>query len=275
MMIKSNVMIIDNLTTPKACVTHTTRAVMSRPPGRDRRRSSSDSAPNLHPDVFLRPSSYSTRETPPPLLAESFVNIEPTTATQTNAPPTLANKMSTWFSNMMPSNAEQPRAGPSREFDVAAPPSPSKRGIAGNLLAAAKQRAAGGMRYLLDSEAKPEDSREVIWLLGQRFEYEEDALGGGGGGGDDAASVMSVQTTVPTKRRIGKKSSPTPTPSGGNRQQQPAGGLSRLRDRRRDSSYSQTSTTSSDAASVDRSRGWPDGCEFHTLITGCYGMLIT
>ncbi|GHJ89389.1 hypothetical protein NliqN6_5791 [Naganishia liquefaciens] len=75
----------------------------------------------------------------------------------------LGTRMSNWWTSLV---AVEPNGEPRRARRQGEPPS---RG----LLAQARQKAVGGVRYLLDAEAQPETSEDV-WVRGvvHRFEYE-------------------------------------------------------------------------------------------------------
>lgn len=76
----------------------------------------------------------------------------------------LGTRMSNWWSSLV---ADAPR----EESRWARRHAEAGRG----LLAAARQRAVGGVRYLLDGEAQPE-SREDVWVRGVVHRFEGEAV---------------------------------------------------------------------------------------------------
>ena len=79
---------------------------------------------------------------------------------------TLPSRMSTWFSQLLPSSSAQ--AGPPTSGSSDAPPSPARKppSAASTFFNAARQKAVDGVRHLLDSEAMPDKCQDTIWLMG-------------------------------------------------------------------------------------------------------------
>ncbi len=106
----------------------------------------------------------------------------------------LSSRMSNWFTNMLPNTSQSwsnvpSGPGNSNRSDTSRSPFISSTGssipsqssssspgrklpqVATNLLAAAKQKATGGMRYLIDSEAQPDGCEDPIWVMGVAHAY--------------------------------------------------------------------------------------------------------
>ncbi len=152
----------------------------------------------------------------------------------------LPQRMSAWFGHILPTGAQaqaqlQPQPGDSSSFAahrLSGPPSltdrdrasfasspsrqrdpqgvtasPSRKipgaGAATQFLAAARQKAVGGVRYLLDSEAHPDGCEEPIWVMGVRHGYDgmiEGADAGASGSvADRPGSVVDISLAATRK----------------------------------------------------------------------------
>lgn len=118
------------------------------------------------------------------------------------APSSMSTRMSSWFTHLISTSS-------SPETVVAAspePPSPARKptSAAASFLNAARQRAVDGVRnLLLDTEAQPDKSAELIWLMGTPHP------------GYVAASPLpspSVELPDPLEERRGSGSSGRPSP---------------------------------------------------------------
>lgn len=99
---------------------------------------------------------------------------------------TVSSRMSSWLTNIMPTgNGSEPAAAspaapastastapaehgtPSQPQQVATT-SPLRRpqSIAASIFSAARNKAASGMRYLLDSDAQPDHCQDTMWVMG-------------------------------------------------------------------------------------------------------------
>lgn len=104
-----------------------------------------DSIESTSPQASMSASvpSLSTRQLPQPQRSS-----QPTTQQD------ISSRMSSWFSHLLTSPTD--------------PPSPNRKqpSTAATFLNAARQKAVGGMRYLMDSDAQPDKSEETIWVMG-------------------------------------------------------------------------------------------------------------
>jgi cysteine protease ATG4 len=81
-------------------------------------------------------------------------NSLPQPGQSSRGPETIPSRMSSWFTNLLPSTSSATifaRKGPS---------------AAASFLYAARQKAVDGVRNLLDSEAQPDKSPDIIWVMG-------------------------------------------------------------------------------------------------------------
>jgi cysteine protease ATG4 len=83
---------------------------------------------------------------------------------------TIPSRMSSWFTNLLPSTSTAPifESQVSQDQQQASSSSPARKGpsAAASFLYAARQKAVDGVRNLLDSEAQPDKSPDTIWLMG-------------------------------------------------------------------------------------------------------------
>lgn len=95
---------------------------------------------------------------------------------------TVSSRMSSWLTNIMPTgNGSEPATaspGPAQAASAEQVPpqqsqqstttSPLRRpqSIAASIFSAARNKAASGMRYLLDSDAQPDHCQEAMWVMG-------------------------------------------------------------------------------------------------------------
>jgi hypothetical protein len=104
-----------------------------------------DSLESTSPQTSMSASvpSLSTRQLP-----------QPSRASQPPPQQDISSRMSSWFSHLLTSPTD--------------PPSPNRKqpSTAATFLNAARQKAVGGMRYLMDSDAQPDKSEETFWVMG-------------------------------------------------------------------------------------------------------------
>ncbi|UOH83832.1 cysteine protease ATG4 [Cryptococcus neoformans] len=125
------------------------------------------------------------------------------------SPDTFPNKMSTWFSHLLPVSSESP---PSSNYETSS--SVRKQpSVAASLFNAARQKAVDGVRHLLDSEAQPDKCMDTIWVRGVahpgwRPITPENGTSnlptlepGGGGGVEDKRASLSMNRPSPTSLR--------------------------------------------------------------------------
>lgn len=83
---------------------------------------------------------------------------------------TIPSRMSSWFTNFLPSTSSATifESQASQDQQQASSSSPARKGpsAAASFLYAARQKAVDGVRNLLDSEAQPDKSPDTIWLMG-------------------------------------------------------------------------------------------------------------
>ncbi|KAK4686864.1 cysteine protease ATG4, partial [Tremellales sp. Uapishka_1] len=145
----------------------------SAPPPRSS-RSGSASTYDSPPEIIPIPrQSSNLSASVPGLSRHSLPQPVPPSSNTTNSatlgPRSADNfpsRMSTWFSHLLPSASTTVSEDQTQSSHL--PPSPLRRppSTAAVFLNAAKQKAVGGVRYLLDSEAVPDKCEEPIWVLG-------------------------------------------------------------------------------------------------------------
>jgi cysteine protease ATG4 len=82
---------------------------------------------------------------------------------------TIPSRMSSWFTNLLPSTSSATIfESPANPEQQAASSSPARKGpsAAASFLYAARQKAVDGVRNLLDTEAQPDKSPDTIWVMG-------------------------------------------------------------------------------------------------------------
>lgn len=80
---------------------------------------------------------------------------------------TIPSRMSTWFTNLLPNAAtDQSPSALSEPSPLPSSPARKPTGVAASIFSAARNKAVGGMRYLLDSEAQPDHCPDTMWVLG-------------------------------------------------------------------------------------------------------------
>ncbi|XAO26553.1 cysteine protease ATG4 [Cryptococcus bacillisporus CA1280] len=124
------------------------------------------------------------------------------------SPDTFPNKMSTWFSHLLPVSSETPSPS-TNETDSPVRKQPS---VAASLFNAARQKAVDGVRHLLDSEAQPDKCMDTIWVRGvahpgwrpitpENGASNLPALESGDGGVEDRRASSSMNRSSPTSFR--------------------------------------------------------------------------
>ncbi|KAL7418855.1 Cysteine protease atg4 [Cryptotrichosporon argae] len=144
----------------------------SPPSSKHSRRLSHDSTGSWRPGS-TRSGSMSTRDSlDPPRAGPASLSASLGPSSSARAPPSPASaatgtiapavpsRMSMWFSHLLPTSdaPSQPDAPPS--------PARNRPSAAASFLNAAKQKAAGVGRYLLDQEAQPDKCEDPIWVMG-------------------------------------------------------------------------------------------------------------
>jgi cysteine protease ATG4 len=84
-------------------------------------------------------------------------------------PETIPSRMSSWFTNLLPSTSSATIfESPATQDQQPTTSSPARKGpsAAASFLYAARQKAVDGVRNLLDSEAQPDKSPDIIWVMG-------------------------------------------------------------------------------------------------------------
>lgn len=83
--------------------------------------------------------------------------------------PGVGGRMSSWVSNIFSGN-ESSNNSPSSVLSDSTqlPPSPLRKGpsAAASFFNGVRNKAVGGMRYLLDSDAQPDQCQETMWVMG-------------------------------------------------------------------------------------------------------------
>lgn len=124
------------------------------------------------------------------------------------SPDTFPNKMSTWFSHLLPVSSETPSPS-TNETTSSVRKQPS---VAASLFNAARQKAVDGVRHLLDSEAQPDKCMDTIWVRGvahpgwrpitpENGASNLPALEPGDGGVEDRRASSSMNRPSPTSFR--------------------------------------------------------------------------
>lgn len=155
------------------------------PPHRGSQDSSSQQPSSWHPPPAfpLRRTSSSQDDSahvpqPQPRSRESSHHLSTSVPSMSrnggSAPPThprqeasLPGRVTSWWSNLLPTG--EPGGSPVHQDVSQHPPSPLRKGpssAAASLLNAARQKAVGGVRYLLDSDAQPDKCEETMWVMG-------------------------------------------------------------------------------------------------------------
>lgn len=126
------------------------------------------------------------------------------------SPDTFPNKMSTWFSHLLPVSSGSP---PSSNYETSSSIR-KQSSVAASLFNAARQKAVDGVRHLLDSEAQPDKCMDTIWVRGvahpgwrpitpENSTSNLPALepGGSGGGVEDRRASLSMNGPSPNSLR--------------------------------------------------------------------------
>lgn len=143
------------------------------------RRLSQDSSASWHnPPRTVRSGSTSTYESPSdlhtiPQRQSSNLSASVPTLTRQSMPPipsdsngTIPSRMSNWFSHLLPSTATSSTPLSQADTSSAASPRGKSASAAATFLNAARQRAVDGVRLLLDSEARPDECPDPMWVMG-------------------------------------------------------------------------------------------------------------
>jgi cysteine protease ATG4 len=93
---------------------------------------------------------------------------QPAPQSSTSNQSSIPSRMSSWFSNLLPSSAPTTESPLPPTDPAGSSYSPSRRGpsAAANFLYSARQKAVDGVRNLLDSEAQPDRCADTIWVMG-------------------------------------------------------------------------------------------------------------
>lgn len=133
-----------------------------------------------------------------PMGGSSIGSTDRPVSIMTTAPSSFPAKMTAWFSTVMP-NQQASASTASLQRSINNPPSPSTRGsgsfpesvasqsasvtsspgrktagVAASFFNTAKQKAVGGVRYLLDVEAQPDGCVDIIWVMGVSHRFATD-----------------------------------------------------------------------------------------------------
>jgi cysteine protease ATG4 len=96
-------------------------------------------------------------------------NSLPQPGQSSRGPETIPSRMSSWFTNLLPSTSSATIfESPATQDQKPTTSSPARKGpsAAASFLYAARQKAVDGVRNLLDSEAQPDKSSDIIWVMG-------------------------------------------------------------------------------------------------------------
>ena len=96
-------------------------------------------------------------------------NSLPQPGQSSRGPETIPSRMSSWFTNLLPSTSSATIfESPATQDQQPTTSSPARKGpsAAASFLYAARQKAVDGVRNLLDSEAQPDKSTDTIWVMG-------------------------------------------------------------------------------------------------------------
>jgi cysteine protease ATG4 len=96
-------------------------------------------------------------------------NSLPQPGQSSRGPETIPSRMSSWFTNLLPSTSSATifeSQTPQDQQPTTSSPARKGPSAAASFLYAARQKAVDGVRNLLDSEAQPDKSPDTIWVMG-------------------------------------------------------------------------------------------------------------
>lgn len=140
--------------------------------GMNKRRTSSSTNDEPHGMSVqtLRPSEsigqLSQYSTSAPQTARPIVAVQPPSNSSSHVRQETGVGRG-WFTNLLGGGAEQ-TGSPQQHDVIATPPSPLRRGpsVLTGVFTAVRNKAANGLRGLVDSEAQPDHCQDAMWVMG-------------------------------------------------------------------------------------------------------------